>query len=87
MSPQNNGYSKNLCILKKALRLCALGVRFYINYSVACLFDIAMLEKYLGQKKFSQRAQRRKDIKEYEAYQKEIRMYPEKKDTLKLFAH
>ena len=23
---------------------------YYINYSVTCLFDIAMLEKYLGQK-------------------------------------
>ena len=79
MSPQNNGYSKNLCILKKALRLCALGVRFYINYSVTCLFDATMPEKYLGQKKISQRAQRRKDIKEYEAYKKEIRMYLENK--------
>ena len=48
MSPQNNGYSKNLCILKKALRLCALGERFYINYSVTCLFDATMPEKYLG---------------------------------------
>ncbi len=48
MSPQNNGYSKNLCILKKALRLGALGVRFYINYSVTCLFDATMPEKYLG---------------------------------------
>ena len=48
MSPQNNGYSKNLCILKKTLRLCALCVRFYINYSVTCLFDATMPEKYLG---------------------------------------
>ncbi|GJG28439.1 MULTISPECIES: hypothetical protein [Segatella] len=62
---------------KKTWRLCVLGVRFYINYSVTCLFDATMPEKYLGQKKISQRAQRRKDIKEYEAY---------KKDTLKLFA-
>jgi len=38
-----------------------------------------MLEKYLGQKKFSQRALRRKDIKEFEAYKKKIRMYPENK--------
>jgi hypothetical protein len=62
---------------KKTLRLCVLCVRFYINYSVTCLFNIAMPGKYLGQKKFSQSTQRRKDIKEFEAY---------KKDTLKLFA-
>ena len=70
MSPQNNGYSKNLCILKKALRLGALGVRFYINYSVTYLFDATMPEKSLGQKKFSQSTQRRKDIKEYKVYKK-----------------
>ena len=33
---------------KKTLRLCVLGVRFYINYSVTCLFDATMPEKYLG---------------------------------------
>ncbi|UKK79243.1 hypothetical protein L6469_12830 [Segatella baroniae B14] len=36
---------------KKTWRLCVLGVRFYINYSVTCLFDATMPEKYLGQKK------------------------------------
>ena len=86
MSPQNNGYSKNLCILKKTLRLCALGVRFYINYSVTCLFDATMPEKYLGQKKFSQRAQRRKDIKEYEASTKRYGCIHKIRDILKLFA-
>jgi len=41
-------YSKTLCALKKTLRLCVLGEIFYINYSVTCLFDATMPEKYLG---------------------------------------
>ena len=56
-----------------AERLCALRTwrDIYYSYnSVTCLFDIAMLEKYLGQKKFSQRRKDIKDIKEYEAYKK-----------------
>ena len=46
-----------------------------------------MLEKYLGQKNFSQRAQRRKDIKEFEAYKKEILLNSSRtKKTLRLCA-
>jgi len=35
---------------KKTLRLCVLCVRFYINYSVTCLFDATMLENILDKK-------------------------------------
>jgi hypothetical protein len=36
-----------------------------------------------GKKNFSQRAQRRKDIKEYEASKKSLRLYPENKSYSK----
>jgi hypothetical protein len=45
-----------------------------------------MPEKYLGQKKFSQRALRRKDIKEYEASTKRYGCIHKIRDILKLFA-
>jgi len=35
--------------------------------------------KSRAKKNFSQRAQRRQDIKEFEAYKKSIRLYPENK--------
>ncbi|WP_278985293.1 hypothetical protein, partial [Segatella bryantii] len=55
---------------KNFASLRSLREIYYINYSVACIFDATMLEKYLGQKNFSQSTQRRKDIKEYKAYKK-----------------
>ena len=61
MSPQNNGYSKKLCILKKALRLCVLCEIIYINSSVISEFVAAVLKLVYWIRKISRKE--RKDAK------------------------
>ena len=69
---------------KKTLRLCVLCVRFI----TATALELAYCwNKYLGSKKISQRALRRKVCKNIKSIKRLIILFPEKRDTLKLFAH